>query len=238
MSDDKNKSYQDGLYNQPYNGRNWDQWVAGNNARTNGQNTNYYTGPKPSSIQWPETKKITDGTGEGGAAGLFLLLLLPLAVVSAGIVAAAAVLSIFTAPLLRMAEGIIGTAERKSFGAAYLTSVKALSAYGIVTVAAGFLVHLFAHYIFSRGVIGYIASYIDMVFYGLFYGGAIPPGAFIGAAAFLAPPALAAFAYVLKRDYQTAYSGRRGFLRGMIAGIPLAGSSLALVSLVYALVSS
>jgi hypothetical protein len=237
MSDDKNKSYRDGLYNQPYSGRNWDQWVAGNNARGTGQN-NYYSGPKPSSIQWPSTEEEDedDKGGKGGGGGFLLLILLPVAVVGIGIIAASAVLSLVAAPLLKLAERLTGATERKSFGAAYLTSLKALSAYGIVAVAAGLLLHLLMQYIFPFGILGYIAFCINTVAYGIYYGAPIPLGAFIGANIFLAPPALAAFAYVLRRDYRTAYSGGSGFLRGMIVGIPLAGISLALATLVYALV--
>jgi hypothetical protein len=241
MSDDKSKSYQDGLYNQPYSGRNWDQWVAGNNARGAGGQNNYYSGPRPSSTQWPSRSTSanaanTGAEGNGSGGGLLFLVLLPFIVTGIGIIIASVVLGLIVTPLLKIAEGFSGTKERKSLGAAYLTSVKALSAYGIVAVAAGFLFHLLTPYVFPAGLIGYFAFCVNVVSYGVLYGAPIPLAAFVGANVLVAPPALAAFACVLKRNYQTAYSGVSGFLRGMIVGIVLAGVSLALASLAYALV--
>jgi hypothetical protein len=238
MSGDKNKSYQDGLYNQPYNGRNWDQWVAGNNARGSGQN-NYYTGPKSSSIQWPSASSSKENAGEGnggGASGLLFLILIPVIIVGIGVVAASAILAIIVTPLLKLAERLFGAEERKSLWAAYMTTVKALSAYGITAIAENFLIHLLARQSFSPGIVQYIAFCINSVVFGIFHGAPIPLSALIGANIIVAPLGLAGFGYVLSRDYRTAYSGVSGFLRAMIVGIPLVGVSLVLAGLVYALV--
>jgi hypothetical protein len=232
MSDDKNKSYQDGLYNQPYNGRNWDQWVSGNNARTSGQSNNYYSGPTTSGASMQE---LSDG--EGGdinltPAGALWLLALPVLIPS---VATAAILGIIAAPLLKIAERIIDTTERKSFFGAYVTAVKALSAFGVFITGSGFIFHFLARYVFHNGIIASIAMRGDAVFYSLLHGQPIPPGALLVSLTVFGLPALAAFAYSLKRDYKTVFAGRRGFFRGLVTALSITGPSVTIVGLLYAL---
>lgn len=163
------------------------------------------------------------------------LLLLPVIVVGIGIIVLSAILGIVATPLLKMAERFKGSTERRGFGSAYVTTVKALSAFGITFFGLGLIAYLLAKYIFSNLFFTNLAFLVNGVSYDLVHHLPVPAGAIIDTLIYFSLPSLMAFAFVLNRDYQTTCSGFGGYLRGMVTGVPIVGISLLLAGLFFTL---
>ncbi|MBI1215758.1 MAG: hypothetical protein GC185_08065 [Alphaproteobacteria bacterium] len=220
MSDDKNKSYQDGLYGQTYNGRNWDQYSAGQlmarDLAKSKSGSSYIPGNASGQI--------------AQNAGSFPLLLTPLlavfATIFAGVILVLAAVSLAVTPVLLFALRLAGAAG-PGFRRVYIAAFQSVAAYGLALALLTALLDVVGHHFFPLS--GYAAQ-IDALAYGVrngdwFY--------IRHDAVLLLPlslPALAAFSFTLWRKLGEGFAGARGFLGGMAAGLsvlPAGGAAIA-----------
>ncbi|MBI1215759.1 MAG: hypothetical protein GC185_08070 [Alphaproteobacteria bacterium] len=206
-TNDKEKSYQDGLYGQVYNGRNWDQYSAGQlMARDMAKN-------KSGGVDY--TPKANAGTGGASGGGIFVILALVFAVVGIVVTIASALIAIVVAPVLSFTLHMLGLPS-PGVRRIYVATFQAVAGYALCLSALFILVDIIGHHF--PPLMG-LAQQIDALYYGITQHrwDIINTGS--GAFFTLSVPALWVFVFMLRRNFAQVFAGPQGFLRGALVGL-------------------
>ena len=114
-TDDRNKSYQDGLWNRGFDGKNWNEYSAGSFTRAEYERQQTASRQAATAAHAGQQAQPSTGTATGpvGGKAILALLLLPLVVAGIGIVAAAAVLAVFAIPVLKLSGKLLDSDEQQ-----------------------------------------------------------------------------------------------------------------------------
>ncbi|HWB32925.1 MAG TPA: hypothetical protein VG714_07120, partial [Acidobacteriaceae bacterium] len=154
------------------------------------------------------------------ASAVFSLIL---RVLTLPIVLAAAVMALFASPLMRIVEKIFSSKEHLDFGEAYKATYKAIYAWALTTFVAGFVVYILGYlapsiFLFpARIILGFVHTITGPDTLHLF---TLPQ--ILLTLALLQVPALAAFAWMLRRTSEhRIFAGPSGFAKSLLTAIAL-----------------
>ena len=248
MADVNTKSYQDGQWNRGFDGKNWGDYSAGSMARAEYERqvkANRDAATAKHGGQAAQQPTMTDGDNEGVGRALLFLLLLPLIIAGIAIEAMAAVLAVFTIPVLKMTEKLLNADERQGLGASYVTGFFTLSAYGLTALAAAFVVWLLGNHIMPEklhGLSNELATIYAIILDFADPGSKLPTTGPIAGILFLFQlTGITGMVVMLHRWRHDLFSGLRGLLKALTTslGMLAAGAlGIALISLLAALISA